>query len=104
MWEDVNLLQTVLNGGPALILAVGIVVVWRTWRNDCKERQTEQETNDRNFRELQEKRIADQEKRVQDALSWSSKYNDLATEVKQSLAVMDRFMQTVENTVTRGKP
>lgn len=98
MWEDVNLLQTILSGGPSLILAFGIVVVWKTWRAEVKERIAEREAAITSA-------LALHEKRVQDALSWSGKYNDLAHEVKSSLAVMDRFMETVERvTVARGKP
>lgn len=105
MWEDVNLLQTILSGGPSLILAFGIVVVWKTWRVEVKDRIAEREAAITSALALHEKRVQDQEKRVQDALSWSGKYNDLAHEVKSSLAVMDRFMETVERiTVARGKP
>ncbi len=86
--EQLSLLQAIVNGGPAVILAVALYVVWRTWRAELKEHQ---------------KFIQDmQEQRVKDALDWSSKYQEMVGKVRETLVNLDGFTKTVEKVLVSG--
>jgi hypothetical protein len=93
--EEISVLQAIINGGPSLILAVALVVVWRTWRADRKETNELIGTIRQCLEEVQDQR-------VQDAQAWSEKYNELAAQVKQSLASLERFTGAVERFITRA--
>ena len=92
--EEFSVLQTIINGGPALVLAAGLVVVWRTWRADRKESNQIIGTIRKCLEEVQDQR-------VKDAQAWSEKYNELAAQVRQSLASLERFAGAVERFITR---
>lgn len=93
--DGINLLQTIINGGPALLLAIAVVMLWRTWRSDIKNKNED-------VAKAQNKLAIAQEQRVSDAQDWSSKYNDLATQVHDSMVASERFMGIVERTITSG--
>ncbi len=93
--EEINLLQTIINGGPALLLGIAVVMLWRTWRSDVKKKDEDIAAAHQSEKEIQEKRIMDAE-------SWSKRYNDLATKVQDSLSTSERFMGMVERTIVRG--
>lgn len=95
MNPDINILQAVLNGGPALILAVGLVVVWKTWRADRKESNELLGTIRKCLEETQAER-------VKEAQAWSQKYNELAAQVRQSLESLQRFASAVERFIVRA--
>jgi len=93
--EEISLLQAVVNGGPALILAIGLVVVWRTWRSDITERRVAQDDLRQCLKEVQEQR-------VQDAQNWSEKHNALVDKIKETLVNLDNFTKTVEKVLSGG--
>jgi predicted negative regulator of RcsB-dependent stress response len=94
--EGISLLQTVINGGPALILAVGLMVVWRTWRQDLKDNQACSGEQNKVIRQLMDDR-------VQTHKEWAAKFDDMADKVKASLTTLDTFTKTVEKVITGGK-
>lgn len=93
--EEINFLQAIINGGPALLLAIAVVMLWKTWRSDMKKKDEEIAAIHESEKEVQEKRIME-------AKSWSKRYNDLATKVQDSLSTSERFMGMVERTIVRG--
>jgi len=93
--EELNFLQAIINGGPALLLAFAVIVIWKTWRSDMKKKDEDIAAAYQSEKEVQEKRI-------KEAQSWSNKYNDLATKVQDSLSTSERFMEILERTVVRG--
>jgi len=93
--EEISLLQSIISGGPALILAVGLVFIWRTWRSDVQENKKEKEALIQCLNELQEQRVAD-------AIEWSQKYNEMANKVGQSVDVLNHFTGMVERALTQG--
>jgi hypothetical protein len=95
MNTDISLLQTIINGGPALIIAIGLVFVWRAWRKDVKEHKEEIESLNSCLNDLQEQR-------VNDAIDWSNKYNQLADHVRGSVEVLKNFTGMVERALSRG--
>ena len=93
--EDLNILQTIINGGPAVILAVGLVIVWRAWRAELKKKDDIIVV----IRQLLEKT---QDQRVEDAQHWSEKYSEMASQVQQSLTALERLTQFIERLTSRG--
>lgn len=94
--EEISVLQTIINGGPALILAVGIIAIWRAWRTDSQKK-------DGDLAAAQEALTANQEKRVEEAQCWSKKYNEVATQMKASLQNFDSYMTTVDRLAQGGR-
>ena len=95
MASEISILQTIINGGPALVLAVALVFVWKAWRKDAKDHKTDLESINECLNELQEQR-------VNDAIDWSNKYNQLADHVRGSVDVLKNFTGMVERAITRG--
>jgi hypothetical protein len=93
--EEISIIQTIVNGGPAVLLAVACVILWRTWRSDSREHKKEVESLNQCLNELQEQR-------VNDAIEWSQKYNEMAGNVKQSIDVLTHFTGMVERALTQG--
>ena len=87
--EDISIIQALLNGGPALILAVGIAVIWKAWRADSKQKDEELAAS-------REALSENQEKRVEEAQCWSKKYNEVASQMRVSLESFGEYMKTVE--------
>lgn len=92
--EEISILQAVINGGPSLILAVGLIWVWRTWRAERREfvdeivgiRQTLEET---------------QEKRVEDAAHWAGKLCESAKRTAQAISELEKILETTERMIGR---
>lgn len=96
MLEEINLLQGIVSGGPALILAIGIAVIWRTWRADSKQKGEE-------LAAAREALSENQEKRVEEAQCWSKKYNEVTSNVKTMLESFGEYMKTVERLSQGGQ-
>lgn len=86
---EISLLQAIVNGGPAVILAVGLVFVWRTWRRDNTEHEAEREALRELLMEVQESRVADAER-------WADKYRELAQETQRTIADLSKVADLLQ--------
>ena len=86
---EISLVQTIVNGGPALIIAVGLVFVWRAWRRECTEHEAEREALRELLQEVQENRVADAER-------WADKYRELAQETQRTIADLSKVADLLQ--------
>lgn len=93
--EEISILQAVINGGPALLLAIGLVWVWRTWRAERRELVEEIE----GIRETLEET---QEKRVEDAAHWAGKLCEFAKRTTKSITDLEKILDATERIIGRS--
>ena len=92
--EEISILQAVVNGGPALILAIGLVWVWRTWRAERRELVDEVEGIRATLEETQEKR-------VEDASHWAGKLCEAAKRTTTAISELEKILATTERMIGR---
>lgn len=92
--EEISILQAVVNGGPALMLAVALVWVWRTWRAERRELVDEIE----GIRETLEET---QDRRVTDAQHWAGKLCEAAKRTAQAISELEKILEATERMIGR---
>ena len=92
--EEISILQAVVNGGPALTLAVGLVWVWRTWRAERRELVDVIEGIRAALEEIQEKR-------VEDAAYWAGKLCEAAKRTTTAISELEKILETTERMIGR---
>lgn len=92
--NEISILQAVVNGGPALMLAVALAWVWRTWRAERRELVDEIE----GIRETLEQT---QEKRVEDAAHWSGKLCEAAKRTTTAISELEKILEATERMIGR---
>lgn len=93
--EEISILQAVINGGPALILAVGLVWVWRTWRGERRELVEEIVGIRETLEETQEKRVAD-------AAHWAGKLCEFSKRTTTAITELEKILETTERMIGRA--
>lgn len=92
--EDISILQAVVNGGPALMLAVALVWVWKTWRAERREFVDEIEGIRQTLEETQEKRVSD-------AAHWSGKLCEAAKRTTTAISELEKIHEATERMTRR---
>lgn len=83
--EEISILQAIINGGPALIFAVGLAWVWKTWRSERREFVNVIEG-------LRESLGATQEQRVADAQHWAGKLCEAAKRTAHAVSELEKIL------------
>lgn len=89
--EEISILQAIVNGGPALIFAVGLALVWKTWRAERRELVDEIEGLRESLGETQERRVAD-------AQHWAGKLCEAAKRTAQAVSELEKILDFVQRT------
>lgn len=82
---EISPLQVILNGGPALMLLVALCLVWKTWRNERAEHESEKESLRENLQEVQDARI-------EDARHWAKKLCEAAKRTAQAVSELEKIL------------
>ncbi len=93
--EEISILQAVINGGPALIFALGLVWVWRTWRAERRELVEEIDGIRGALEETQEKR-------VEDAAHWAGKLCESAKRTTTAVSELEKILEATERMIGRA--
>lgn len=86
---EISILQAILNGGPALMLLVALCLVWKTWRNERAEHESEKEALREVLQEVQDARVADAER-------WAEKLCKLAKETERTIADVIKITDLIQ--------